>query len=226
MARKSGEKPRRTGGAAPPLQARAATGVAAGEGDRLRPWHLLLLATLLAVTTGLFATRGTSTVNVVAVAVAIATVALAAAAVARTLSPLVSPEIGEQTEMVGGRTRAAFEREKMLVLRSIKEAEFDRAMGKISDADFHEVATRLRSRAAGLIRQLEGDASGYRALIERELAIRVGAASARTMPAPASPSAAIAEAATPPGQCPRCRTANDADARFCKSCGARLEGAA
>jgi rRNA maturation endonuclease Nob1 len=127
---------------------------------------------------------------------------------------------------VGGRTRAAFEREKMLVLRSIKEAEFDRAMRKISDADFHEVATRLRSRAAGLIRQLEGDASGYRALIERDLAVRVGAAPVRVASSPQSPSAATAEAATPPGQCPRCHMANDADARFCKSCGARLEGVA
>jgi hypothetical protein len=226
MARKSGEKPRRAGGAAPPPQARAASGVASGEGGGLRPWHLLLLATLLAVATGLFVTRGTSTINVVAVAVAIATVALAAAAVTRTLSPLVSPEIGEQTEMVGGRTRAAFEREKMLVLRSIKEAEFDRAMGKISDADFHEVATRLRSRAAGLIRQLEGDASGYRALIERELATRVGAAPVRVASGPQSPSAATAEAVTPPAQCSRCQTANDADARFCKSCGARIEGVA
>jgi hypothetical protein len=200
--------------------------VADGDRGGLRPWHLLLLATLLAVTTGLFVTRGTSTVNVVAVAVAIATVALAAAAVARTLSPLVSPEIGEQTEMVGGRTRAAFEREKMLVLRSIKEAEFDRAMGKISDADFHEVATRLRSRAAGLIRQLEGDASGYRALIERELAIRVGTAPVRVASSPRSPTSATAETATPPGLCPRCQTANDADARFCKACGARIEGVA
>jgi hypothetical protein len=200
--------------------------VADGERGGLRPWHLLLLATLLAVTTGLFVTRGTSTVNVVAVAVAIATVALAAAAVARTLSPLVSPEIGEQTEMVGGRTRAAFEREKMLVLRSIKEAEFDRAMGKISDADFHEVATRLRSRAAGLIRQLEGDASGYRALIERDLAVRVGAAPVGVASRPQSPSAPTAEAATPPGQCSSCHMANDADARFCKSCGARIEGVA
>jgi hypothetical protein len=99
-------------------------------------------------------------------------------------------------------------------------------MGKISDADFHEVATRLRSRAAGLIRQLEGDASGYRALIERELATRVGPAQARAVPAPASPSAATAEAATPPGHCSRCQTSNDGDARFCKSCGARLEGVA
>jgi hypothetical protein len=128
--------------------------------------------------------------------------------------------------MVGGRTRAAFEREKMLVLRSIKEAEFDRAMGKISDADFHEVATRLRSRAAGLIRQLEGDASGYRALIERELAIRVGTAPVRVASSPRSPTSATAETATPPGLCPRCQTANDADARFCKACGARIEGVA
>ena len=226
MARKSGEKLRRAGRAAPPLQARAATGVTGGEGGGWRPWHLLLLATLLAVATGLFVTRGTSSVNVVAVSVALATVALAAAAVTRTLLPLVSPEIGEQTEMVGGRTRAAFEREKMLVLRSIKEAEFDRAMGKISDADFHEVATRLRSRAAGLIRQLEGDASGYRALIDRDLAVRVGAAPVGVASRPHSPSAPIAEAATPPGRCCSCHMANDADARFCKSCGARLEGVA
>jgi hypothetical protein len=189
----------------------------------LRPWHLLLLATLATVAAGVFVTRGTSTVNTVAVAVAIATVALAAAAVARTLAPLVSPEIGEQTEMVGGRTRAAFEREKMLVLRSIKEAEFDRAMGKISDADFHEMATRLRSRAAGLIRQLEGDGSGYRVLIERELAIRVGAPPVRVTSGSGAPAAAAAKAATVPGQCPACQMANDADARFCKSCGERIE---
>jgi hypothetical protein len=218
MARKSGEKLRRAGGAAPPLQAKPAAGVADSDRGGVRPWHLLLLATLLAVAAGLVVTRGTSTVNVVAVAIVIATVALAAAAVARTLSPLVSPEIGEQTEMVGGRTRAAFEREKMLVLRSIKEAEFDHAMGKISDADFHEVATRLRSRAAGLIRQLEGDASGYRALIERELARKVGAA-----PALRATGAVPTPASRPAGECPRCQTANDPDARFCKSCGARIE---
>ena len=34
--------------------------------------------------------------------------------------------------MVGSQTRAALEREKNLVLRSIKELEFDRAMGKVA----------------------------------------------------------------------------------------------
>ena len=36
----------------------------------------------------------------------------------------------DRTVMVGQRTRAALEREKLLTLRSIKELEFDRAMGR------------------------------------------------------------------------------------------------
>jgi hypothetical protein len=219
MARTTTDKATRAAAAAPPPAAAAAPGEAG-----IRPWHLLLVATTIAVAAGVFATRGAGAVNAVAVAVAIATVAWAAAAAARTVAPLVTPELGEQTEMVGGRTRAALEREKMLVLRSIKEVEFDRAMGKISDADFLEVAGRLRARAAGLLRQLDADSTGYRALIERELSTRVG----RGPAAPASAAAGPAVAAPAPpeaGTCTDCGTANDADARFCKACGARLERA-
>jgi hypothetical protein len=169
---------------------------------------------MIAIAAGVFATHGTGTVNTIAISAAIVTVAWAAAAAARTVAPLVTPEIGEQTDMLGGRTRAALEREKMLVLRSIKEVEFDRAMGKISDTDFHEMAGRLRTRAAGLLRQLDADSTGYRALIERELATRVGRAPAP--PVPAAPAA---------GTCAACGTANDPDARFCKACGARIEAA-
>ena len=214
MASKTTEKPRRQYPAStspPPAAAAPAT----GEGG-IRPWHLLLVATVVAIAIGVFATQGTSTVNTVAVAVAIGTVAWVAATAARTVAPLVAPEMGEQTEMLAGRTRAALEREKFLVLRSIKEVEFDRAMGKISDADFHEVAGRLRARAAGLLRQLDADSSGYRALIERELSTRVGRVPAAPVPA-VDPD--------PPGTCPSCGTANDPDARFCKSCGTRIEAA-
>jgi hypothetical protein len=219
MARKPTDRPRRPAAAGPPPPPPAA---AADSG--IRPWHLLLIATVLAVGAGVIASRGSSTVNVVAVAVAIATVAWLAAAAARTVAPLVAPELGEQTEMLGGRTRAALEREKMLVLRSIKEVEFDRAMGKISDADFNEMAARLRARAAGLLRQLDADSSGYRALIERELATRVGRAPAFDSPAP--PAAGAADI-TEPGEaaCASCGAANDRDARFCKACGARIEAA-
>ena len=219
MARKTTEKPRRTspGTAAPPP---APVSLPAAEGG-IRPWHLLMMATALAIAVGVFATRGTSPVNTVAVAVAIGSVAWVAAAVARTVGPLVAPELSEQTEMVAGRTRAALEREKFLVLRSIKEVEFDRAMGKISDADFNEMEGRLRARAAGLLRQLDADRSGYRALIERDLSTRVGRVPLAGPPAAVSPVAP----ALPPGTCPACGVSNDADARFCKSCGARIEAA-
>ena len=219
MARKTTEKPRRTspGAAAPPPSLEA---LPAAEGG-IRPWHLLTMATALAIAVGVFATRGTSPVNAVAVAVAIGSVAWVASAVARTVAPLVAPEMSEQTEMVGGRTRAALEREKFLVLRSIKEVEFDRAMGKISDADFTEVEGRLRARAAGLLRQLDADRSGYRALIERDLATRVGRVPRAAPPAAGSP----VTPAVPSGTCPACGVANDPDARFCKSCGARIEAA-
>jgi hypothetical protein len=183
MARKSVEKARRS--ASGPLEParRAAAPEPADSDGGLRPWHVLLVATLVAAAVGVYLSRGSSMASTVTVAVAIATVALAAVGVARMVTPLLSPETGEQTEMLGGRTRAALEREKMLVLRSIKEIEFDRAMKKISDADFREMSTRLRSRAAGLMRQLDGDGSGYRALIERDLYTRVGAAPSSQAPA-------------------------------------------
>jgi hypothetical protein len=215
MARTSGEKPNRSGRAATPAPAVSAQ--ASGEVAGLQPWHVLVLATMAAMTAGAFLTTGTPIVNVVSVTVAIATVALAAMGIYRTLMPLVMPDAGEQTDMLGGRTRAALEREKMLVLRSIKEVEFDRAMRKISDADYQEMVGRLRSRAVGLLRQLDGGGLGYRELIERDLATRLG-----TVPA-ATPAVVAVERPRPaPGVCPECGADNGTGARFCKACGTRV----
>ena len=106
------------------------------------------------------------------------------------------------------RTRAALEREKSLTLRAIKELEFDRAMGKLSEADFHEMSTRLRARAAGLIKQLDSGA-GYRDQIERDLAKRLADGAA--------------PAVAPRGMfCTECGTKNETDAKFCKNCGQKL----
>jgi hypothetical protein len=137
--------------------------------------------------------------------VLMAATALVGLAALRMLRPLVSPE-EDKTAMVGRRTRVALEREKMLALRAIKELEFDRAMGKLSDADWTEMSGRLRARAARLIRQLDAGAN-YRDQIERDLANRLGAV-------PAAQPVALS--------CGSCGTANDADARFCKGCGNKL----
>ena len=66
----------------------------------------------------------------------------------------------------------ALEREKTLVLRSIKELEFDYAMGKVAKADFDEMCTRLRNRALGLMQQLDAG-GGYKDLIAREVEQRL-----------------------------------------------------
>jgi hypothetical protein len=111
------------------------------------------------------------------------------------------------------------EREKMLAMRAIKELEFDRSMGKLSQADFEEMAGRLRARAMSLIKQLDEDASGYRSLIEREIRERVASSPSGVAAPPAEPVPAAE------GAC-ACGTINDADAVFCKRCGARLAPAA
>jgi hypothetical protein len=115
------------------------------------------------------------------------------------------------SEPISERLRGDLEREKQLVMRSIKELEFDRAMGKVSPSDFDEMVGRLRARAIGIMKQLDQGGSAYRAVIEKELAARIGRPV--TLP-PAQPARAA-------GLC-TCGTQNDADARFCKACGSSL----
>ncbi len=219
-------RPGRSAPAPEPAEQRAPSAQSA-----VRPWHLVLALTLVGVVASVVATSGTSTTNTVSIACAIAASGLVATAFFRSVLPFVSPESSEQTEMVGGQTRAALEREKMLVLRSIKELEFDYAMRKVSEADYQEMVSRLRVRAAGLIRQLDGGA-GYRELIERDIAARLGASGAARIqgteivagPPPVVVPEAEEQAAPAPGTCAACGGVNDLDARFCKSCGSRLTG--
>lgn len=176
--------------------------------------------------------RGTSPPNVILVSLAIGTAALVALAVLRTLRPLISSADAAEPELVGNRTRAAYEREKNLVLRSIKELEFDRAMGKLAEADYNEMVQRLRARAVRIMKQLDAGGSGYRELIERELAsrlVKTGSAKAEPYREAAEPyreSNAVSEEppADAPGFCGSCGKPRDADARFCKHCGTRLIG--
>jgi hypothetical protein len=171
----------------------------------LQPWQFFVLAALGCATAVTFIARGQSTTSIVFLSILMATAALVGLAALRTLRPLVTTD-EDRTVMIGHRTRVALEREKMLALRSIKELEFDRAMGKLSDADWKEMSGRLRARVGRLMRQLDAGA-GYRDRIERELEKRLGEK------ATAVPSERA---------CASCRTVNDADARFCKGCGQKI----
>jgi len=186
-----------------------AGGVRVQVDQSLQPWQFFVLAALGCATAVTFLARGRDITSIILLSVMMASAAFVGMAVLRALRPLVSPE-DDRTAMVGQRTRVALEREKQLLLRTIKELEFDRAMGKLAEEDWHEMSTRLRARAARLIRQLDAGA-GYRTQIERELEKRLGdAVDARSAKASAE------------RVCAACSTANDQDARFCKGCGQPL----
>jgi hypothetical protein len=141
----------------------------------------------------------------------------------RMLAPLVAPRKERDRELLSNRLRADLEREKALTLRSIKELEFDRAMGKLSTQDFEEMSGRLRTRAVGIIKRLDAGSSAYRALIEKELAARIGGKLASGT-FPSRPDLQVGRATSQPAAC-TCGTTNDPDARFCKNCGAKLRAA-
>jgi hypothetical protein len=171
----------------------------------LQAWQFFVLAGLLCATVATFLARGQSLASIILVTVLMAATTIVGIAVLRTVRPLVFGD-EDRTLMVGTRTRVALEREKALVLRSIKELEFDKAMGKLSESDWQEMSGRLRARATRLMRQLDAGGS-YRAQVEQDLAKRLGEA--------AAPAMAVSF-------CAACGTRSDPDAKFCKSCGNKL----
>jgi hypothetical protein len=200
----------------------------------LQPWQFFTLAALGCATAVSFIARGQGAIVIILLSVLIAAAALVGYATLRAVRPLVSPE-DDRTVMIGQRTRVALEREKLLTLRSIKELEFDRAMGRLSDDDFTEMSGRLRTRAARLMKQLDAGV-GYREQIEKDLAKRLGDArlkpsrstdGVRSSDGVRSTDANLDErSASLSGErlCASCETANDSDARFCKACGQAFAG--
>jgi len=192
----------------------------------LQPWQFFVLAALGCATAVTFMARGQGPAAVILLGVMMGAAALVGYAALRTLRPLVSAE-EDRTVMVGQRTRVALEREKLLTLRSIKELEFDRAMGRLSDEDWSEMSGRLRARVARLMRQLDAGA-GYREQIEKDLARRIEGKTSRLKPSRHDDTAVDRQTENRDRSagraCASCETANDPDAKFCKQCGAALAG--
>lgn len=191
-----------------------------------RPVHFFVLASLMAATAAVIMSRQSTPEHLVLISLTIASAGLAAAGFYRMLSPLVGDRSVAATEALSERARAVLAREKSLVLRALKDLEFDRSMGKVSQADFEEMAGRLRTRAMSLMKQIDEDGTGYRTIIERELSARLAARAAAGVVEPAVEAVPVAEPVLSeqpdtPGLC-ACGTVNDPDARFCKRCGTRV----
>jgi hypothetical protein len=165
------------------------------------------------------------------------TLVLSGIALWRVLDPLSragDPQATPAAPRSSARLRE-LEREKQLVLKAIKEIEFDYQMRKIAEPDYKDMIERYRARALRVIGELEaGD--NFRPLIERELRDRLAAAESASRAAQTSgeaaqtsgdaaaerPMSTSTSAALEAGSCQACSTRNDEDAQFCKKCGGKL----
>ena len=154
-------------------------------------WHIYALLGMLAAAASVWVSRNTHPLALVLLSLA----AIAASVVALAVHRAVAAFLGRGGAILPLREhqRDVLEREKALVLRSIKELEFDRAMKKIGEADYAAISSRLRARALTLMQDLQ-----------------------RT---PATPASQKPKATTNALACPTCGTQNDSDAKFCKKCG-------
>ena len=168
----------------------------------LKPWQFYLTASFLAAAAAVWLSPPASPIALLLVSLAIGAAGASAAALHTLLTALSGRTAPE--DVVSESLREALEREKLLTLRSIKDLQFDTAMGKVSAADAAPMEARLRERAAAIMAQLDGR-EAVRARVERDLAQRQARGQRPEATALCS-----------------CGTANDVDAKFCKSCGAKL----
>ena len=163
------------------------------DADGIDPKHVFLLLSMIGATAAVMVVGRGHPVALVILSLTIVAAGLVGLAMQGALSGFFGVGRAE-TPVRTARATEALEREKALVLRSIKELEFDKAMGKTSEADFVPLSASLRARAVSLMQEIDRAAG-------------------------ARPSKAAKAA---PSACARCETVNDPDARFCKSCGEKL----
>jgi len=160
---------------------------------------------------------------------------LAAGATYLVLRPILRPP-GESprdaTSLDEGEDPADDMSRQAVALRAIKEIEFDRATGKLSDTDYEQLKAKYTAEALAAMR---GEKPGYGMRDAGSVALAQPAHPASRIPHPACPehgarpemgaifcSDCGRRLGSAPGYCARCGTALADDARYCNYCGARV----
>lgn len=121
---------------------------------------------------------------------------------------------GLATAAIETKLSEAHERKKR-ALRALKDLENERALGKLDEEDYAVLAAQYRDEAKDAMRALDTEIAPRREKAEE--IIRAHLARRRV-------SSEVTEDEA--RACPSCETTNDADAAFCKKCGAKLDDAA
>lgn len=115
---------------------------------------------------------------------------------------------------------------RAVALRALREIDFDRATGKLSDSDYETLKAKYTSEALAALRA-EGERGAGSDILRAEAAPRSPLATCPTHgPRPESDAAFCSDCgrrlASAPGYCARCGTALERDARYCHACGTRV----
>ncbi len=114
---------------------------------------------------------------------------------------------GEGFELSSGRV-AELEREKRALLKAIKEVDFDREMGKMSEADAADITRVYRARAIDVLKELEGEGGApdedapLETVVDREVRARLALAGVMPKRKPGAAARAAAAAAAPAAAAP------------------------
>jgi hypothetical protein len=145
-------------------------------------------------------------------------VVVALGAVALVLGPIVWPGPIRPVEAPDEPEDDPREHRKDLALAALKEIEFDRATGKLDDADYERMKATYTAEALDAIRAADAAAApvpAEPALARRQVAAGVGAGAAAERATAGDPVEALIAAK---------RKAAQGGRRFCGECGAELEG--
>jgi predicted nucleic acid-binding Zn ribbon protein len=156
---------------------------------------------------------------------------LAAGAIYSVLLPILRPPLEPASDAPPGdegEDPADDMSPRAVALRALKEIEFDRATGKLSDQDYDQLKAKYTTEALAAMR---GEGTQYAVRSAQDLPARPPLTAHRAQcPAhglrPESDAQFCSECGrrlgTATGYCVRCGTALEHDARYCNRCGARV----
>ena len=152
-------------------------------------------------------------------------IALSAAAVYFVLRPILSPvrsDAGPEVRDDGEDPEDDFSR-RAVALRALKEIEFDRATGKLADADYDALTRKYTGEALVALREEEATPLP---IATRPFHPRPAVTCPTDGPRPEADarycSACGRRLGGAPGYCARCGTALEPEARFCARCGVKV----
>jgi hypothetical protein len=152
---------------------------------------------------------------------------LAAGATYFVLLPILRPPLeSTNADAVGdeGEDPADDMSPQTVALRALKEIEFDRATGKLSDTDYEQLKAKYTEQALIALRGASPGIHEPRAVArgQKAAALTCPEDGARPEPDAVFCSECGKRLGSAKGYCARCGTALEDDARYCNACGARV----